>query len=491
MTLRALPAEVTGQLPAEDRERLATFDEQIAELIGAAKERGFSEATAVSILASRERLYAERAVAWKRLVLYGAPLVAVERFGDDEGAARAWVAERLGQAVRDHVADTLRTGRWGRRQERYRPIPHFETWLGDHDLTGEESVVIRAYTDYVGWLDAQGDAVVAEADAFLARDPHQHLQGSVVRAARGAASEFRRVVFKEFDDLFGAHLRRGVEQVGASASMPRPPIDDRGFFRRLVDRFFDEAPTSLEDRKAREYQALSGFFEVANRLSRMLGQLDVAPQVTPIVDGFKREIGLDRIEVAVLDRAKATLDARVNRDTAFAFLAAFDGELPWRPRRPEPDSGPARDGRPRPGAGRGSAPVTVASLGGATSVTFTRAALDDGGWTTALHQKVTGVLASLMPHHTVTQELVTTLCQASLDLRDEDGTRLDKRVLRRLALVFHPDVQPAAGDGTDANVDPDGTNARTLSRLIELHRTGTFGIRAEDAAVTIVADPRA
>jgi hypothetical protein len=167
--LPALPGDLTGDLPAVDREHLATFDEQIATLIEEARRHGFSESSILSILAARVRLYAERGTAWKRLVLYGEPLVTIEQFGQDAGAARTWVRDRLRDAVRDQVADTIRTGRRGGRDKRYKAVPFFEAWLGDPDLGDEDSgeAVIRTYLQYVAWLDRQGDVVMSEADAFL------------------------------------------------------------------------------------------------------------------------------------------------------------------------------------------------------------------------------------------------------------------------------------------------------------------------------------
>src|SRR5919109_2830512 len=126
--LPTLTADVTDALPALDRERLAAFDEQIAVLVEAARKQGFPESTVLSMLAARERLYADRAAAWTQLALYGGALTAAERLGDDEDAARAWVRDRLGDAVAAQVAAAV--GRHG-------SLPHFEAWFLHRNGSGQ------------------------------------------------------------------------------------------------------------------------------------------------------------------------------------------------------------------------------------------------------------------------------------------------------------------------------------------------------------------
>jgi hypothetical protein len=496
--LPAIPAALTDDLPALDRERLATFDEQIAELVEAARQHGFSDATVRSVLAARERLYAERGAAWRHLVLYGVPLISVERFAGDERAARAWVRERLGVAVQDHVADTLRTGRPGGRDRRYKPMPHFEAWMVDRDVdvADEEpgEAVVRAYTQYAGWLDAHGDAVVSEAERFLARQPQTSLYGSVLTAARAATADFHAVTLGEFDELFAAHIQRGIRQVRASDPLPPPPTDRRSLLERLADRVLATAPTVVEDRKGLEYRALSDFFDVAAAMSSMVGSFEGAPQVTQIVDQFKRVVGLDALEAAVLGTAKARLDALVNRETAFAFLSRFDHQVRRGPsgqaRKPRPDRSAASATAAGEGPGEAASspdPVTFTAGASGTSVTFTRAALDDDAWAGVLYDKVAEMLEALIAHHLVTRGFVKTLCRESHDLltppdSGDGGRSLDKRVLRRLALRFHPDARL----GGDERTDTDEMNARTLSRLLALHRDGRFEIRAAGDTVVVL-----
>ena len=186
------------------------------------------------------------------------------------------------------------------------------------------------------------------------------------------------------------------------------------------------------------------------------------PDVPRIVDDFRRATGLDALEATVLGEADRRLEAVVNRRTAFAFLSRFDGDVHRRP------------------AAR--APVTVAMAGGERSVTFTRVALSDVTWRRLLHDDVTRLIEGQISHHSPSADFVETLCRESHDaLAEADGgaLALDKRVLRRLALAFHP----------DAGQDADEMNARTVSRLLELHRAGRFEIRAAGAAVTILARP--
>jgi hypothetical protein len=440
--LPALTADVTAALPALDRERLAAFDVQIDVLVEGARKQGFPESTVVSILDARQRLYAERAAAWSRLVLHGAPLTSAERLGDDEAAATDWLTDRLGDAVAQRSAEAV--GRNG-------SLPHFEAWFLDRNGSGEtpDDLLVRAHTEYTEWLDRQGDAVVDEVMGLIPRDG---LRGSVSEAIRTAVADFQAAAFGAFDERFGAYLERSVGQVAADDPDRAP--EPRGLLHRLADRLLGETPAEADDATGLEYGTLSEFFTVTTALPDLAG----SPDVTRIVDELERATGLDALEATVLGEAERRLAAVVNRETAFAFLSRFDGDVHRRRAAP--------------------APVTVARSASETSVTFTRTALSDETWTRLLHDDVARLLEGQISHHTPSVEFVDTLCRVAYDALADDGTAsLDKRVLRRLALAFHP----------DAGQDADEMNARTLSRLLEVHRAGRFEIRAEGAAVTILA----
>lgn len=493
--LPALPAELTDDLPTVDQERLATFDDQLRELVEAVGERGFSESTVRWIFAARERLYAERGTAWNRLVLYGEPLAQVERFAEDESSARRWVWDRLRAAAWEHVADTVRTGRPGGRDPRYKPLPFFEEWLESRDVDFEdersERAVIGAHRQYTAWLDAHGDTVVSEAEHILASQSPMSLRGSVARAAGTAASQFRSAVFDEFDGLFALHLQRGIVQVRAIEPLPPPRVDNRGLLSRIFDRVFDVAPAVIEDRKSLEYEALSSFFEVARTMSDMIGSLAAASAVTQVVDEFKWVTGLNELEATVLGTAKARLDQLVNHDTAFAFLSGFDHELghPAGRTRPDPgrDSSATGHARNDDTVDVGPDPVTFATAASGASVTFTRSALEDDAWSHLLYDHVADLLGRVISHHAIAREFVEALCREAYDVlsapdRDQDDAQLAKRVLRRLALLYHPDAHVAGGNRNQT----DETNARTLSRLLALHRDGHLEIRATNATTITI-----
>lgn len=439
-----LPADVTGGLPGLDRERLAAFDEQIGLLVDAAREQGFPESTVVSIVDARGRLYAERAAVWAGFVLHGAPLTSAECLGDDEAAARDWVTDRLADAVAARAAEAV--GRHG-------SPPHFEAWFLDRNGSGEtpDDLLVRAHTEYTEWLDRQGDAVVDEVMGLMPRDG---LCGSVSGAVRTAVADFQAAAFGGFDERFGSYLRRSVGRAGAAD----PPPDRRGVLRRLVDRVLDEAPPPVEDTPSLEYGTLSEFFTVAKAMPSP-ADLAGAPEATRVVDDFKRATGLDALEATVLGEAERRLAAVVNRETAFAFLSRFDGDLHRR--------------------AAAQAPVTVGGASGESRVTFTRAALGDDAWAPVLHGDVARLLEGQISDHAPSRGFIEALCRQcheALAAADDGGAPLDKRVLRRLALAFHP----------DAGQDADEMNARTLSRLLELHRSGRFEIRAAGSAVTIL-----
>lgn len=490
--LPALPEDVTGALPALDQEHLAAFDEQISVLVETVREKGFSESTVLSILAARKRLYAERGAAWRHLVLYGEPLSSVERLAGDESAGRAWVRDRLWAAVSDHVADTVRTGRQGGRHQSHGSLPHFQAWFVDRDVSDEtpDHVLIEAHWQYAAWLDEQGDAVLAEAADLMAREPQGSLKESVFSAARIAVADFHALVFSEFDEMFMSHIRRGITQVRDAPPMPAMATDSRGLFQRLVDRMLHEVPTVMEDRKSLEYRALSDFFNVGKALSDMVTALEEAPEVTQIVDEFKRVTGLDAWEAAVLGTAKTRLAALVNRETAFAFLSRFDHDVrrqsAGRAGEPAGDHSTTSDEGGRQAA-TGPNPVTFAMGANRSTVAFTRAALTDEVWARVLYEKIAEMLESQISHHALSPEFIETLCRESSEAltppdKDEGETSLDKRVLRRLALAFHPDTRLA----DDKRGDTDEMNARTLGRLLDLHRSGRFEIRATDGTVTIL-----
>lgn len=485
--LPALAADVAGDLPALDREHLAAFDEQIAALVMAARSKGFSGSTVLSILAARERLYAERGAVWNRLVLYGEPLVSIDRFAGDESAARAWVIGRLEAAVSDHVTRTVRAR------------PYFEAWWLDHGLDDDffDDAVLRAYMEYGTWLDQRGREVLAEAAGFFARQPQRALRGSVVQAARRAVTAFHAVAFSEFDELFESHLRRGIAQVGAVDPLPPeapPATESRGRLRRLVDRLFDDnVPTTLVDRKDHEYRALSDFFTIGRALSAKVDAIGGSPEVVSIVDELKRATGLDAVEAAVLGQARSRLDALVNRETAFAFLARFDpgasGRSARGARRPD-DRSAADDEEARRRAHARSSPVTYTEDAGGRSVAFPGAALGDDTWADGLYDTVGRMLRAEMPDHEVSRAFVETLCSAAheaLTTRGgEGGGSLFGHVRARLSQAYHPDARVADGDRRAA----DDVNARTLSRLLDLRKAGRCEIRAVGATVIISTSPR-
>ncbi len=459
--LPTLAADVTGRLPALDRERLAALDEQIGDLVDSAREQGVPESTVLSIFAARERLYADRAAAWTRLTLYGKPLASLERLGDDETAARAWVTDRLGEAVADQVARTVQTGRDG-------SLPHFEDWFLDRDGSDEtpDDLLVTAHQQYADWLDEQARVVVSEAADRLAGDGAINPVGSVSAAARTAVAEFQAAAFGELDEQLTACLRRSVGAVPADADADDQPVTGRrGRLRRLLGRLLGGSGPVVEEQKPVEYGAVSEFFRLANAMSAVVDSIAASGAIT----GFKLATGLDVVEGIVFDTARVRLDGLVNRDTAFAFLAKFDGDLRRRPPR--------------------RTPVTFATAGGESTVTFTRAALDDDRWARMLHEDVTRMLRREISHHPPSPELVATLCREcheALAATDGRGAALGKRVLRRLALAFHPDARvdggrPDAGETADA---------RTVSRLLELQRAGRLEIRAADAAITIVTRAR-
>jgi hypothetical protein len=438
--LPPLPADVTDALPALDREHLAAFDEQIAVLVDAAREQGFPESTVLSMLAARERLYAGRAAAWAQLALHGGPVTAAERLGDDEAAVRDWVTDRLGDAVAARVAEAV--GRHG-------SLPHLEAWYRDRNGSGGEAsddLLVRAHTEYTDWLDRQGDTVVDEVMGFVPRDG---LRGSVSGAVAAAVADFQAAAFGAFDERFGSYLERGVGQVATDD----PPADRRGLLHRLADRVLGETPPAPEETTSLEYGTVAEFFTVAKAMPERAG----APDVTRIVDELKAATGIDALEVTVLGETERRLEAVVNRRTAFAFLSRFDGDLD-------------------------QAPVSSSRDAGESRVTFTRAALGDGAWAPVLHGDVARMLEGQISDHAPSRRFVEALCRQchealeALEAADDGAPALDKRVLRRLAHTFHP----------DAGQDADEMSARTLSRLLELHRAGRFEIRAAGAAVTIL-----
>jgi hypothetical protein len=444
--LPTLTADVTDALPALDRERLAAFDEQIAVLVDAARKQGFPESTVLSMLAAREGLYADRAAAWAQLALYGAPVAAADRLGDDEDAVRAWVRDRLGDAVAAQVAAAV--GRHG-------SLPHFEAWFLARSRSGEtpDDLLVRAHPEYTDWLDRQGDAVVDEVMGLMPRDG---LRGSVSSAVRTAVAGLQAAAFGAFDERFDSYLRRSVAQVAAD----EPPTERRGLLHRLVDRARGDTAPAPEDNGGTtglEYGTLSEFFTVAKAMPDLAG----SPDVTRIVGELKAATGLDALEATVLGEAERRLAAVVNRASAFAFLSRFDGD---------------RDGDIE------QAPVSSSSDAGGSSVTFTQAAVGDAAWAPVLHGDVARLLEGQISDHAPSRGFVDTLCRecheclAALAAADDGGTSLDKRVLRRLAQAYHP----------DAGQDADEIDARSVSRLLELHRAGRLEIRAAGPAVTIL-----
>jgi hypothetical protein len=446
--LAAPPADVTDALPALDRERLAAFDEQVGQLVEAARKQGFPESTVVSMHDARERLYADRAAAWQCLTLHGTPLTSAERLGDDEVAVRAWLTDRLADAVAGRVAEAV--GRQG-------SLPHLDAWFRDRNGSGgiADDLLVRAHTEYREWLDRQGDAVV---DEVMGRMPREGFRGDVSGAVRTAVADFQAAAFGAFDERFGSYLQRSAARAVPAA----PPPDRRGLLHRLADRVLGESPpAAAEEPAGLEYGTLSEFFTIAKAMPDQVA----SGEVTRIVEELKRATGLDALEATVLGDAERRLGAVVNRDTAFAFLSRFDGDLH-------------------------RAPVRSSWEAGESSVTFTRAALGNAAWEPVLHGDVARLLEGQISDHAPSRAVVEALCRechdcqealAAADGSDDRGTALDKRVLRRLAMAFHP----------DAGQDADETDARAVSRLLELHRAGRFEIRAAGEAVTILTRPPA